>query len=154
MITEKAEEFQKALQAKGRLLGLDIGSKTIGMALCDAGWSIATAAETIERKKFSKDFDRIKTLIGEQNIVGIVSGLPVSLDGSQSPQTQATRSFVQNLKPLEIPILFWDERWSTQAVERDLIASDVSRKKRTKVIDQMAAAYILQGAIDRLAALD
>ena len=96
------------------------------MALCDSHWTFATAAETIERRKFSKDLERIKAVIAEQNIVGLVAGLP---------------------------ILLWDERWSTQAVTRDLIASDVSRKKRAKVVDKMAAAYILQGAIDRLAAL-
>ena len=123
------------------------------MALCDSNWTFATAAETIERRKFSKDLERIKTVIGEQNIVGLVAGLPLNLDGSQSQQTQAAQSFAQNLKPLGLPILLWDERWSTQAVTRDLIASDVSRKKRAKVVDKMAAAYILQGAIDRLAAL-
>jgi putative Holliday junction resolvase len=137
----------------GRLLGLDIGTKTVGMALCDSHWTFATPAETIERRKFSKDLERIKTVIAEQNIVGLVAGLPLNLDGSQSPQTQAARAFAQNLKPLGLPILLWDERWSTQAVTRDLIASDVSRKKRAKVVDKMAAAYILQGAIDRLAAL-
>ena len=123
------------------------------MALCDSNWTFATAAETIERRKFSKDLERIKTVIAEQHIVGLVAGLPLNLDGSQSQQTQAARSFAQNLKPLGLPILLWDERWSTQAVTRDLIASDVSRKKRAKVVDKMAAAYILQGAIDRLAAL-
>ncbi|ASK87679.1 putative pre-16S rRNA nuclease [Sphingorhabdus sp. SMR4y] len=123
------------------------------MALCDSHWTFATAAETIERRKFSKDLERIKTVIAEQNIVGLVAGLPLNLDGSQSPQTQAARAFAHNLKPLGLPILLWDERWSTQAVTRDLIASDVSRKKRAKVVDKMAAAYILQGAIDRLAAL-
>jgi len=134
--------FSQALPDGGRLLGLDIGTKTVGMALCDSHWTFATAAETIERRKFSN-----------QHIVGIVAGLPLNLDGSQSQQTQAARSFAQNLKPLGLPILLWDERWSTQAVTRDLIASDVSRKKRAKVVDKMAAAYILQGAIDRLAAL-
>ena len=98
--------------------------------------------------------ERIKTVAREQNIVGLVAGLPLNLDGSQSKQTQAARAFAQNLKPLGFPILLWDERWSTQAVERDLIASDVSRKKRGQVIDKMAAAYILQGAIDGLAALN
>ncbi len=114
---------------------------------------IATAAETIERRKFSKDLERIKAVIAEQHVVGLVAGLPLSLDGSQSKQTQISKSFAQNLRQLELPILLWDERWSTQAVERDLIASDVSRKKRSEVIDKMAAAYILQGAIDGLAAI-
>ena len=153
MISDDVAAFSAALPHCGRLLGLDVGTKTVGMALCDSNWTFATAAETIERRKFSKDLERIKTVIDEQNIVGIVAGLPLNLDGSQSPQTQAARAFAQNLKPLGLPILLWDERWSTQAVTRDLIASDVSRKKRAKVVDKMAAAYILQGAIDRLAAL-
>lgn len=136
------------------MLGLDIGTKTVGLGLCDAGWSIATAAETVARRKFSKDLEHIKRVISEQYVVGLVAGLPLNLDGTQSKQTQAAKAFAQNLRVLELPILLWDERWSTQAVERDLIASDVSRKKRSKVIDQMAAAYILQGAIDGLAALD
>ncbi len=153
MISDDVAAFAQALPDGGRLLGLDIGTKTVGMAICDSHWTFATAAETIERRKFSKDLERIKTVIAEQNIVGLVAGLPLNLDGSQSPQTQAARAFAQNLKPLGLPILLWDERWSTQAVTRDLIASDVSRKKRAKVVDKMAAAYILQGAIDRLAAL-
>ncbi len=153
MISDDVAAFAQALPDGGRLLGLDIGTKTVGMAICDSHWTFATAAETIERRKFSKDLERIKAVIAEQNIVGLVAGLPLNLDGSQSQQTQAARSFAQNLKPLGLPILLWDERWSTQAVTRDLIASDVSRKKRAKVVDKMAAAYILQGAIDRLAAL-
>ena len=154
MITDDRQAFSAALPERGRLLGLDIGTKTVGLALCDAGWSIATAAETIARRKFSKDLERIKSIVDKQNVVGLVAGLPLNLDGSQSKQTQAARAFAQNLRVLDLPILLWDERWSTQAVERDLIASDVSRKKRGAVIDQMAAAYILQGAIDGLAALD
>ena len=154
MITDDRKLFHDALPARGRLLGLDIGTKTVGLALCDAGWSIATAAETLYRRKFSKDLERIKAIVEEQHVVGLVAGLPLNLDGSQSKQTQAARAFAQNLKELGLPILLWDERWSTQAVERDLIASDVSRKKRGAVIDQMAAAYILQGAIDGLAALE
>jgi|TARA_R110001606_G_scaffold32536_3_gene98283 putative Holliday junction resolvase len=153
LISDDVAAFAQALPDGGRLLGLDIGTKTVGMAICDSHWTFATAAETIERRKFSKDLERIKAVIAEQNIVGLVAGLPLNLDGSQSQQTQAARSFAQNLKPLGLPILLWDERWSTQAVTRDLIASDVSRKKRAKVVDKMAAAYILQGAIDRLAAL-
>ena len=152
-MTEDRKLFRDALPDGGRLLGLDVGTKTVGMALCDAQWMIATAAETIERRKFSKDLERIKTVIAEQFVVGIVVGFPLNLDGSQSNQTQAAKSFAQNLRPLGLPIFLWDERWSTQAVTRDLIAADVSRKKRSQVIDQMAAAYILQGAIDGLAAI-
>lgn len=151
-MTDDRTAFRAALPDGGRLLGLDVGTKTVGMALCDAQWMIATAAETIERRKFSKDLERIKTVIAEQHVVGFVVGLPLNLDGSQSKQTQAAKSFAQNLRPVGIPILLWDERWSTQAVTRDLIAADVSRKRRSEVVDQMAAAYILQGAIDGLAA--
>ncbi len=134
-------------------MGLDVGSKTIGLAMCDSQWTIATAAETIARRKFSKDLERLKQVVTEQQITGLVVGLPLNLDGSQSKQTQASRAFAQNVRVLELPILLWDERWSTQAVTRDLIAVDVSRKRRSEIVDKMAAAYILQGAIDGLAAI-
>ncbi|QTD56362.1 Holliday junction resolvase RuvX [Parasphingorhabdus cellanae] len=153
-MTDDRTAFRAALPDGGRLLGLDVGTKTVGMALCDAQWTIATAAETIERRKFSKDLERIKTVIVDQFVSGFVVGLPLNLDGSQSKQTQAAKSFAQNLRPVGLPILLWDERWSTQAVTRDLIAADVSRKRRSQVVDQMAAAYILQGAIDGLAAIE
>lgn len=153
-MTDDRTAFRAALPDGGRLLGLDVGTKTVGMALCDAQWMFATAAETIERRKFSKDLERIKAVISEQFVVGFVVGLPLNLDGSQSKQTQAAKSFAQNLRPVGVPILLWDERWSTQAVTRDLIAADVSRKRRSEVVDQMAAAYILQGAIDGLAAVE
>lgn len=152
-MTDDKSAFRAGLPDGGRLLGLDVGTKTVGLALCDAQWTIATAAETVRRTKFSKDLEQIKTVIAAQNVVGLVVGLPLNLDGSLSKQTQAAKSFAQNLRILSLPILLWDERWSTQAVERDLIASDVSRKKRSEVIDKMAAAYILQGAIDGLAAI-
>ncbi|MEO0440613.1 MAG: Holliday junction resolvase RuvX [Pseudomonadota bacterium] len=134
-------------------MGLDVGSKTIGLAMCDSQWTIATAAETIARRKFSKDLERLKQVVTEQQITGLVVGLPLNLDGSQSKQTQVSRAFAQNIRVLELPILLWDERWSTQAVTRDLIAVDVSRKRRSEIVDKMAAAYILQGAIDGLAAI-
>ncbi|MEP2104105.1 MAG: Holliday junction resolvase RuvX [Parasphingorhabdus sp.] len=153
-MTDDRKAFRAALPNGGRLLGLDVGTKTVGMALCDAQWMIATAAETIERRKFSKDLERIKAVIANQYVTGFVVGLPLNLDGSQSKQTQAAKSFAQNLRPVGLPILLWDERWSTQAVTRDLIAADVSRKRRSEVVDQMAAAYILQGAIDGLAAIE
>ncbi|WP_108810157.1 Holliday junction resolvase RuvX [Sphingorhabdus sp. Alg231-15] len=153
-MTDDRSAFRAALPDGGRLLGLDVGTKTVGMALCDAQWMIATAAETIERRKFSKDLERIKTVITDQYVTGFVVGLPLNLDGSQSKQTQAAKSFAQNLRPVGLPILLWDERWSTQAVTRELIAADVSRKRRSEVVDQMAAAYILQGAIDGLAAVE
>jgi putative Holliday junction resolvase len=134
----------------GRLIGLDVGSKTIGIAFCDAGWSIATAAELIRRAKFMADLQRLRGVIAEQIAVGIVVGLPLNLDGSESPRSQSTRAFARNLDSLGLPILLWDERWSTQAVTRTLIEADASRARRAELVDKMAAAYILQGAIDAL----
>ncbi len=131
-------------------MGLDVGSKTIGTAFCDAGWSFATAAKTIKRRKFGQDRATIVQLIQEQAVTGLVIGLPLNLDGTNSPQTQSVRSFTQNMQGVGLPILLWDERWSTQAVERALVEQDVSRGKRAERIDSSAAAYILQGAIDAL----
>ena len=150
MITASVAEFRETLPMGGRLLGLDVGTKTIGAALCDAGWTIATPAELIMRAKFSVDMARIRDLAGKQNAVGIVIGLPLNLDGSESPRTQSTRAFARNLEQLGLPILLWDERWSTQAVTRTLLDADASRARRAELVDKMAAAYILQGAIDAL----
>jgi putative Holliday junction resolvase len=151
MITARASEFRERLPMAGRLMGLDVGTRTIGIAFCDSEWNIATAAELIKRTKFSADLDRLKSLIAQHRIVGIVLGLPLNLDGSESPRTQATRAFARNLLPLDLPVLLWDERWSTQAVTRTLIDADASRARRAELVDKMAAAYILQGAIDALA---
>ena len=150
MITTAASEFAAALPGGGRLVGLDVGTKTIGVALCDAGWSFATPGKTIVRKKFTVDFEALKALIAAQSVVGIVVGLPLNMDGSDSPRTQSTRAFARNLAPLALPLLLWDERWSTAAVERAMIAADVSRAKRAERVDSAAAAFILQGAIDAL----
>lgn len=150
MIAARAPDFREALPMGGRLLGLDVGTKTIGTALCDAGWTIATAAELIRRTKFAKDVERLQRLIAAQSVAGLVIGLPLNLDGSESPRTQSTRAFARNMAPLGLPILLWDERWSTQAVTRTLIAAGASRARRAELIDKMAAAYILQGAIDAL----
>ena len=151
MITATASEFRAALPAGGRLLGLDVGTKTIGTALCDAGWTIASAAELIRRAKFTKDLESLRALAEAQSVAGIVIGLPLNLDGTDSPRTQSTRAFARNLEtPLGLPILLWDERWSTQAVTRTLIDADASRARRAELVDKMAAAYILQGAIDAL----
>ena len=151
MITASAAAFRQALPDGGRLLGLDVGTKTIGAALCDSGWTIATPAELIKRGKFSADFERLKARVAAQRVAGIVIGLPLNLDGSESPRTQSTRAFARNLEPLGLPILLWDERWSTQAVTRTLIDADASRARRAELVDKMAAAYILQGAVDALA---
>jgi putative Holliday junction resolvase len=150
MIAADTAEFRAALPAGGRLLGLDVGTKTIGTALCDAGWTIATAAELIRRTKFAKDLAALQRLIAAQRVAGIVIGLPLNMDGSDSPRTQSVRAFARNLAPLGLPILLWDERWSTQAVTRTLIDADASRARRAALVDKMAAAYILQGAIDAL----
>ena len=151
MITTVGHAFAAALPARGRLAGLDVGTRTIGVALCDAAWTIGSPAETIRRTKFSVDKAALAALLMRQQITGLVIGLPLSLDGSDSPRTQSVRAFARNLEPLELPILLWDERWSTQAVTRTLLAADTSRARRAELVDKMAAAYILQGAIDALA---
>ncbi len=151
MITGKPSEFAAALPGGGKLAGLDIGTKTIGLAMCDPGWSFAGPAETIRRTKFSADLAALGAFTKREAIVGLVVGLPLNLDGSDSPRTQSVRAFTRNIEPLNLPILLWDERWSTQAVERAMIAADVSRAKRAEAVDKLAAAHILQGAIDALA---
>ncbi len=140
--------------ARGALIGLDLGTKTIGVAVSDPDRRLATGVETIARKNFTADATRLLSLAAERRAVGLVLGLPINMDGSEGPRAQSTRAFARNLsKRTELPIGFWDERLSTAAVERELIAANVSRSKRAAVIDQHAAAYILQGALDRLAGL-
>lgn len=152
LITTSPADFYATVQ-RGKLLGLDVGTKTIGLATCDAGWSFAGPAETIRRSKFTQDMAALKASIDQGGIIGLVVGLPLNLDGSDSPRTQSVRAFARNLRPLGLPILLWDERWSTMAVERAMIEADVSRAKRAEKVDAMAAAHILQGAIDALANL-
>lgn len=152
MITASAIDYREILPGGGRLLGLDVGTKTIGTALCDAGWAFASPAELIRRNKFSKDKIAIQALITAQSVKGLVIGLPLNMDGSDSPRTQSTRAFARNVEDLDLPILLWDERWSTVAVERVMIEQDMSRAKRAEKIDNMAAAHILQAAIDALCA--
>jgi putative Holliday junction resolvase len=135
-----------------RLMGLDLGSKTIGLALGDSDHKIATPFDTIRRKKFGIDAAALAAIISTENIGGLVLGLPLNMDGSEGPRVQATRAFIRNLESLpdfpNLPLLLWDERLSTAAVERTLLEADTSRAKRAEVIDKMAAAFILQGAID------
>ena len=150
MITTAAPEFAANFPDGGRLAGLDVGTKTIGVAFCDANWSFATPDKTIIRKKFSVDLEALKIVFAAQSVVGLVVGLPLNMDGSDSPRTQSTRAFARNLLPLGLPLLLWDERWSTAAVERAMIAADVSRAKRAERVDSAAAAFILQGAIDAM----
>ncbi|MFW2853179.1 Holliday junction resolvase RuvX [Sphingomonas sp. TX0543] len=149
MITTIVSDFRDTLPGGGRLIGLDVGTKTIGTALCDAQWTFASPALLVRRNKFTRDKEMLRALIVEQAVVGLVIGLPINLDGSESPRSQSTRAFARNVADLG-PILLWDERWSTQAVTRTLIEQDASRAKRAELVDKMAAAYILQGAIDAL----
>jgi putative holliday junction resolvase len=140
---------------RGALIGLDLGTKTIGVAVSDPDRRLATGVETIARKSFTLDAKRLLELAAERRTVGLVLGLPVNMDGSEGPRAQSTRAFARNLAKLtELPIALWDERLSTAAVERGLIEADASRAKRAAVIDQHAAAYILQGALDRLSKLE
>jgi len=140
------------LPRRGALIGLDLGSKTIGVATSDPDRRIATAVETVSRKKFAADAARLLAVASERNAAGFVLGLPANMDGSEGPRAQSTRAFARNLARLtDLPIALWDERLSTAAAERALIAADVSRARRARVIDQHAAVFILQGALDRLA---
>lgn len=153
MIDEPAEVPNPltALPPSGKLLGLDLGTKTIGVAVADGMRYSATPLETIQRTKFTQDAERLIQLIAENAAVGIVIGLPLNMDGSEGPRVQSTRAFARNLAPkIGIPIAFWDERLSTSAVTRTLIEADMRRDKRAQVIDKLAASYILQGALDRL----
>jgi putative pre-16S rRNA nuclease len=145
------EDLPPLLSREARLLGLDVGTKTIGVALSDATRSVATPYHTVRRTKFTADARLIEAAIAEHGVGAVVIGLPLNLDGSEGPRAQSTRAFARNLAArIVVPILFWDERLSTAAVERHLIEADASRKRRAEVIDRMAAAYILQGALDRL----
>jgi putative Holliday junction resolvase len=140
------------LPPRGALIGLDLGSKTIGVAASDPDRRLAATVETVSRTRFTLDAERLLALAGERRAVGFVLGLPLNMDGTEGPRAQATRAFARNFSKLTaLPIALWDERLSTAAVERGLIEADASRKKRKAVIDQHAAAYILQGALDRLA---
>ncbi|MGI8931809.1 MAG: Holliday junction resolvase RuvX [Sphingomicrobium sp.] len=149
MIHLTAAAFAAAIPG-GRLAGLDVGTKTIGLATCDSSWSFASPALTIRRSKFTAELEALSAFAARHGIVGLVVGLPLNLDGSDSPRTQSVRAFARNLIPLGLPILLWDERWSTVAVERVMIEADMSRAKRAQKIDAHAAAHILQGAIDAL----
>ncbi len=144
-------ELAAVLTPDARLLGLDLGSKTIGLALSDPRRTIATPLNTLKRQKFTKDAAALCTIIDAENVGGLVLGLPVNMDGSEGPRCQSTRQFAANLlEKKDIPITLWDERLSTAAVTRTLIAADTSRKRRGEVVDKLAAAYILQGLLDRL----
>jgi len=150
LITTDAAKFAAALPGRGKLAALDVGTRTIGLAICDSGWHFAGPCETIRRGKFTKDLETLRAFAEREHIAGLVVGLPLNMDGSDSPRTQSVRAFARNLAPLGLPVLLWDERWSTQAVTRAMIAADVSRARRAEKVDALAAAHILQGAIDAL----
>ena len=152
MITEFAPDFAEALPDGGVLLGLDLGTKTIGTATCDAGWRFATNGNVIGRSKWGKDKAKLEALIKERSVKGLVLGLPRNMDGSEGPRAQSSRAYARNLEEaFALPLLLWDERWSTQAAEAAMIGQDMSRARRAETIDAHAAAVILQGAIDRMA---
>ncbi|MEQ8378125.1 Holliday junction resolvase RuvX [Parvibaculum sp.] len=145
------EELEAGLGRNARLMGVDLGTKTIGLALSDVSRSIASPLETIKRTKFTADAERMIALAKQHNAAALVFGLPLNMDGTEGPRCQSTRAFVRNLEKLtDLPVVFWDERMSTMAVTRTLLDADASRARRAELVDKMAAAYILQGALDRL----
>ena len=154
MIFDEIADFAAALPPQRALIGLDLGEKTIGVAVSDSFLSVASPLETIRRKKFGIDAARLQEVITDRAIGGLVLGLPRNMDGSEGPRCQSTRAFARNFERLaDLPITFWDERLSTVAAERALLEADTTRKRRAEVIDHVAAGYILQGVLDRLAVL-
>jgi len=151
MIFELIDDFAAELPRARALVGLDLGTKTIGVSVSDGLLSVASPLETIKRTKYTADAERLEQIIDARDIGGIVLGLPFNMDGSEGPRCQSTRAFARNLaRQSELPITYWDERLSTVAAERALLEADASRRRRAEVIDNVAAAYILQGALDRL----
>ena len=142
-----------ALASGQRLMGLDVGEKTIGIAVSDTTFTIATPVETIRRKKFAADAERLTALVSERQVGGFVVGLPINMDGSEGPRCQSVRAFANNLlAKLDLPLAFWDERLSTAAVTRTMLDADLSRERRAELVDKLAAAYVLQGFLDHLKA--
>ena len=155
MIHDRLEDFVAALAPARGLAGLDLGEKTIGVAVTDRGLTVATPLETIRRRKFGTDASRLIDIITQRDLAGIVIGLPRNMDGTEGPRAQSSRAFARNLARLtDLPITFWDERLSTVAAERALLEADASRRKRASVIDHVAAGYILQGVLDRIVHLE
>ncbi|UWQ26279.1 Holliday junction resolvase RuvX [Leisingera aquaemixtae] len=151
MIHDAFKDFAAALPPMSALMGLDLGTKTIGVAVSDRIGAVATPLETVKRKKFSADAARLLEIIKDRDISGILLGLPRNMDGTEGPRCQSTRAFARNLMQLtDLPISFWDERLSTVAAEKALLEADTTRKRRAEVIDHVAASYILQGALDRM----
>ena len=155
MIFDSLEDFQAALPSMRPIAGLDLGTVTIGVAVSDGFRRVATPLETIKRKKFTADADALDAIVAHREISGLVLGLPLNMDGTEGPRVQSTRAFARNLAGrMDLPITFWDERLSTVAAERALLEADTSRKRRAEVIDHVAASYILQGALDRMAHME
>jgi putative Holliday junction resolvase len=151
VIHETIVDFAAALPRTGALAGLDLGTKTVGVAVSDGLRSVSTPLTTIRRTKFTADALALETILADRAIVGLILGLPLNMDGSEGPRVQASRAFARNMaRRIDVPITYWDERLSTVAAERALLAADASRKRRSEVIDHVAAGYILQGALDRL----
>ena len=151
MIACNLRKLKESLRKDQRWLGVDLGTKTIGLAISDVTLTIATPLETLRRSKFSNDAEALKTLIKKEHIGGLIFGLPLNMDCSEGSRCQSVRQFAENLeKRIDLPMIFWDERLSTVAVTRTLLDADASRKRRSEVVDKMAAAYILQGVLDRL----
>lgn len=149
MLLKEQTEFSAKLPQEARILGLDVGETTIGIAISDLRRVIATPLLTIERKKFSQDMGKLKEIIEKHSIAGLVIGLPLNMDGSNSRRTQSTKTFASNLcKQIDLPMVFWDERMSTQAVEKIMLSADMSRQRRAELVDKLAASYILQGFLD------
>lgn len=149
MAIVEIQELVALKSNKQRLLGLDVGTKTIGLALSDTSWQVATAKETIARTKFKKDLSHLQNVISAHDVCAFVIGLPINMDGSEGPRCQSVRQFAQNLlEQIHLPMIFWDERMSTMAVTRMMIEADLSRKRRDELVDKLAASYILQGALD------
>ena len=152
MITTQVAEMRAALPQGGALLGLDLGTQTIDTAFCDAGWRFSSPGKTLKRGKFGADRQELAALVKERGVAGVVIGLPLNMDGSEGPRSQSSRAYARNVaEALALPVLLWDERWSTASAESALIAQDMSRAKRATRIDSAAAAVILQAAIDALA---
>jgi putative Holliday junction resolvase len=152
MVFDNLSGLRMALRQNARLLGLDVGTKTIGLALSDVAQTIATPLETIRRAKFKNDADRLRDTVAEHDVGGFIIGLPISMDGSEGPRCQSVRQFTQNLLAIiDLPAALWDERLSTAAVQRMMTAeADLTRKRRARLVDKLAAAYILQGAVDAM----
>ena len=152
IITDSARDFAEAFPDGGALLAIDLGTKTLGTATCDASWQFATAGKTLPRGKFGRDRAAFAALISERSVKGLVIGLPRNMDGSEGPRAQASRAYARNMaEAFQLPVLLWDERWSTASAESAMIGQDFSRKKRAERIDSHAAAVFLQGAIDAMA---